>query len=119
MIDIKLVLLADTHIPYHIRLEPVFEFIKDFKPDKIILVGDMHDWTAVSHWIADQSRNLDGGIIQENYAELHKILLNPLKKIKNNAESNSMFLFFKSLVNSGNFTSSFSLIVVGGSFPNK
>ena len=82
----KLVLLADTHIPFHIHLDPVFEFIKDFKPDKIILVGDMHDWTAVSHWTAENSRHLDGGIIQENYDELKKELLNPLKKIKGKAE---------------------------------
>ena len=81
----KLVALFDTHVPYQIPLGGVFKFIKDFKPDTIVLGGDMHDWESVCHWVADQSRALDGGTITENYKELHDILLDPLQKVAPNA----------------------------------
>jgi predicted phosphodiesterase len=74
----KILALFDTHIPFNIELDPVFEFAHDFKPDIVVLGGDMHDWTAVCQWIADQSRALDGGTVEENYDELRKFLLNPL-----------------------------------------
>jgi hypothetical protein len=80
------VALPDTHIPFHIDLHPIFRFIEDFKPDKIVILGDAHDWTSVCHWIADQSRHLDGGILKDNYRELHTALLDPLNKIRGKAE---------------------------------
>lgn len=82
----KVVALFDPHIPFQVRLEPVMEFIQDFKPTKVILGGDCHDWTAVSMWVKDQSRHLDGGIIQENYEELKEKLLRPVKLAAPRAE---------------------------------
>ncbi len=76
----KILALFDTHIPFNIRLDPVFEFAHDFKPDIVILGGDLHDWTSVCHWIADQSRALDGGTIMQNYEELNLGLLDPIQK---------------------------------------
>jgi predicted MPP superfamily phosphohydrolase len=76
----KIVALFDTHIPFHIKLGGVFRFIHDFKPDVVVLGGDMHDWTAASHWIANQSLSLDGKTIMKSYDELHKYLLLPLKE---------------------------------------
>ena len=80
MSDRKIVALFDTHIPFNIPLDPIFEFIQDFKPTEIVLGGDCHDWTAVSAWIADQSRALDGGTVKQNYSELGDTLLRPLSK---------------------------------------
>jgi len=82
----KVVALFDTHIPYHVPLDPVFEFIHDFKPDKVILGGDLHDWGSVSTWLADQSRILDGGMIKQNYEELRNVLFNPLQVAAGHAE---------------------------------
>lgn len=76
----RIVVLFDPHIPYQIRLDPVFEFIKDFKPHQVICAGDVHDWTAVSSWLADQSRVLEGGTIESNYEELKGFLFAPLYK---------------------------------------
>lgn len=78
----KIVALYDTHIPFNIKLDPIFDFIVDFKPDTIILGGDMHDWTAASHWIADQGSALDGQSIKKCYNELKDILLDPLRGAK-------------------------------------
>lgn len=82
----KIVFLTDIHAPHNIPLDPVFEFIQDFKPNKIVLGGDIHDFEAVSHWIADQSRTLVGGTLAQNYEGLDKIVLQPLKKAAPNAK---------------------------------
>ncbi len=76
----KILALPDSHIPFNINLSPVLAFANDFKPDKVILVGDMHDWTSCSAWIADQSRAFDYGTIKESYEQLHGILLDPLQE---------------------------------------
>lgn len=80
MSERKLVALFDTHVPFNIPLDPVFEFIADFKPTEIILGGDVHDWTAVCMWVVDQSRALIGGTVIQNYDELGRVVLQPLSK---------------------------------------
>ncbi len=80
MSEKRIVALFDMHVPYHINLDPVWEFIQDFKPHEVILGGDVHDWTAVSEWIADQSRALVGGTISGNYDALRRVVLEPLSK---------------------------------------
>lgn len=80
--DLKIVGLWDLHIPFHIDIINVLKFIHDFKPNLIILGGDLHDWTPASHWIANQSTELDGTSIHRCYEELHNVLLNPLLKAK-------------------------------------
>lgn len=81
----KIVALYDTHIGFdykgnqnHINLKPIFRFIADFKPDRIVLGGDMHDWTPASHWIANQSLQLEGQSIKRCFDELNTYLLKPL-----------------------------------------
>lgn len=73
----RIVALFDTHIPHHIQLEPIFEFIGDFKPTILLYGGDMHDFGAVCEWVADQSRHLQDGILDRNFWELGKYLLVP------------------------------------------
>jgi len=75
----KLVALYDTHCPFHIRLDPVLEFLRDFKPDILVLGGDIHDFPALSRWVSDMSRALDGGTIKENFEELNTQILRPLR----------------------------------------
>jgi hypothetical protein len=74
----RIVALFDIHVPYNIPLDPVWEFIKDFKPHRVVVAGDAHDWTAVSSWLADQSRALEGGTIESNYEDLRSSVLTPL-----------------------------------------
>jgi len=82
----RIVQIQDLHIPYHVHLRQVLNFIYDFKPHKIILNGDIHDFTAASHWIANQSLHLDHGTIMDNYRELQEILLEPLRMVAPYAE---------------------------------
>lgn len=78
---LKIVSLFDTHVPYNINLRPVWKFIYDFRPDVVVLGGDMHDWTVASHWIANQSLVLDGKSLKDSFKELHDVILNPLREI--------------------------------------
>ena len=75
----KIVALFDTHIPDHIRLTPIFGFIRDFHPDLVVLGGDLHNFDPASHWIALQSMELDGKSLMKCYGELHRVLLKPLQ----------------------------------------
>ena len=82
----KIVALFDIHVPDHINLNPVFEFIKDWKPTHIVIGGDAHSYPSVSAWDSDQSRNLDGGTIKQNHEELNKIVLEPVRKASSKAQ---------------------------------
>lgn len=75
----KILSLFDTHVPEHINLKPIMKFAHDFRPDVVVLGGDMHDFDVVSHWIANQSLSLDGKSIQKCYSELRSVVLDPLK----------------------------------------
>ncbi len=75
----KIVALYDIHTPMNILLKPVFHFIHDFKPDTVVLGGDISDFESASHWIANQGSPFDLNTIQEDYQHLHKIVLIPLK----------------------------------------
>jgi len=77
----KIVGLPDIHIPFNINLRPIFKFISDFKPDVIVLMGDVHDWTPAAEWIGNQSLSLTIQTIKKCYEELHRVLLDPLREI--------------------------------------
>ena len=46
----RLVALYDLHIPYTIDLEPIYKFLKDFKPNVVIIGGDFLDLPYLSCW---------------------------------------------------------------------
>jgi len=79
-VEKRIVALFDIHIPYQIPLDPIFEFMHDFKPDIVILGGDLHEWAVVSEWIANQSRHLDGSSIKQCFEDIEEKLLKPTKK---------------------------------------
>lgn len=46
----KGIILADEQIPHQINLKPINRFIKDFRPDYMIRLGDMLDMEALQGW---------------------------------------------------------------------
>jgi len=76
----RILVLFDTHVPHQINLEPVWEFAKDFKPTQVVLGGDVHEWSSVSSWLADQSKLLEGGTIAASYEELEHVIFKPIRK---------------------------------------
>lgn len=46
----KFVMLNDVHVPHNIDLENIWKFCRDFKPDYLLLVGDIINNDPFSHW---------------------------------------------------------------------
>lgn len=77
----KILALFDCHVPFNIPLDLVWEFAQDFKPDVVILGGDICEWGSVSHWVADQSRHLDYGTLKQEYEAMKRTVLLPLSQV--------------------------------------
>lgn len=58
----KIVVIPDAHVSTSTSKEykVVKKFIKEFKPNKIILLGDFMDVSALSHWDMDKKRLIEG-----------------------------------------------------------
>ena len=81
----RVVLLPDIHYPYHDEscLNAVFHFLKWFKPDEVVLLGDAMDMTAASHWLEEKGkrRTLENKRIKKEYDGFDKDILSKLEKI--------------------------------------
>lgn len=88
----KFVFLTDLHwgyervgghkVPVHDikALNVALGFIKDFKPDHIILGGDMLDCGSISHWTADTPGEVEGMRLFQEAKELRDNLIIPCEK---------------------------------------
>jgi len=58
----KVIILPDAHIDTKVSKEYKLakKFVKDFKADEIILLGDFMDVSALSGWDLDKRRNMEG-----------------------------------------------------------
>lgn len=89
----KFVFLADAHWGYervggHKRplhdpaaVSVAMQFVEDFKPDHIILGGDMLDCGAISHHNDRKPGNTEGLRIFADAKELRKEVIDPLEKL--------------------------------------
>jgi predicted phosphodiesterase len=55
----KIVVVSDLQVPFHdIKATQVLaKFIKYFKPDEVILIGDEIDFNTISKWSRGQPKN--------------------------------------------------------------
>lgn len=53
----KVFALYDSHYPYNIDINPLLDFLKDYRPDEIIFGGDNWDISYVSHWNEEDIKN--------------------------------------------------------------
>jgi hypothetical protein len=76
--------LNDQHIPFHDKKvnKLVFDFIADFQPDIVDILGDLTDFWQISHFDKDPKRK---GTIQNDIDSTHTYL-EELRKIVPNAE---------------------------------
>jgi hypothetical protein len=76
----KFVCLNDVHVPHNIDLTNIFTFIKEFKPDYIILNGDIVNNDPFSHW--DKASPLRFKTMpqpKEYYEMCNKVFYKPLR----------------------------------------
>lgn len=86
----KFAFLTDMHWGYEEGKKPlhnlrainaVIEFLGDFKPDVIILGGDMLDCGSMSHWNERSKRNIEGLRLLHDAEELDREVIQPLNDI--------------------------------------
>jgi metallophosphoesterase superfamily enzyme len=70
------IILPDVHLTDVLPKDylPVREFIKDFKPNKIILLGDFMDIASLSAWDMDKKRLMEGRRINKELTIANKEL---------------------------------------------
>lgn len=82
------VFLSDIHLPFNINLNGIFKYIKDLKPQQIILGGDIIDADGtfgIDGWTADKVQS-DGLPAFERDVKLLQSLLSSLQKNAPKAE---------------------------------
>jgi len=81
----RVVLLPDIHHPYHDEncLNAVYHFLKWFKPDELVLLGDAMDMTAASHWLEEKGKRkaLENKRIKQEYEDFDREVLSKLEKV--------------------------------------
>jgi len=63
----KVITLSDCHLPHNIHLGSIREFIQDWQPDQIILLGDFLNLDPISHWMIDKKRLVEGKRLKQEY----------------------------------------------------
>lgn len=89
----KGVFLSDIHLPFNVNLSGILKFLKDYKPDEIILGGDIIDADGtfgIDGWTADKVQS-DGLPAFQRDVMLLRRLLEALRK----ASPKSTFIFLE------------------------
>jgi len=76
---IKGIFLSDIHLPFEIDLKPILEYIRDFKPNQIILGGDIVDADGtfgIDSWTADQVEKQGFSLFERDVNLLNELLVN-------------------------------------------
>lgn len=78
----RLVVLNDIHVPFHDTdtLSAVYSAMKDMKPDRVVLAGDVCDFYSVSRFDKDPSRRLT---LQDEVERVRTVLGDMRKKFPN------------------------------------
>ena len=69
-------LFSDVHFPEHDEkaVDCAIKIMSDYKPHRIILMGDFLDMTPVSHWLKDKQRVLENKRLLKDYEGANKLL---------------------------------------------
>lgn len=75
--------LFDIHYPHENKkaLKAVFQFIKDEKPDVLVLGGDQLNMDCVSHWSRELLRQRENNRIVRTYDMFNKELITPIENL--------------------------------------
>ena len=83
----RIIAINDLHIPFHDNktLEPVYKFIKEYQPDKLIMCGDMIDFYSISRFDKDPSRKL-------NLEKELKVVSKELKRLRSKTDGEIYYI---------------------------
>jgi metallophosphoesterase superfamily enzyme len=83
----KVVIIPDTHAPKHNEgaVNAVCQYIKFYKPTKLIHLGDVGDYESISYWMQNKRLSLEGQRIKDDIDSAVNVL-NTFSKFAPNAE---------------------------------
>lgn len=63
----RIVVVSDLQVPYHARkaVKAVIQFINDWQPDEVVLIGDNLDFPQPSRWNKDTRGEFEGSIYED------------------------------------------------------
>jgi predicted phosphodiesterase len=70
------IVFSDVHYPEHDdkAVRCAMKIMKEYKPHRIILIGDYMDMTPVSHWVQDKKRIVENKRLLKDYQGANKLL---------------------------------------------
>jgi predicted MPP superfamily phosphohydrolase len=73
---------SDVHYPEHDvkALNCATQIMSNYKPHRIILLGDFMDMTPVSHWLQDKKRPMEGKRLLKDYEGANAVLNDMVSK---------------------------------------
>jgi len=79
----KGIALFDIHFPYHDQaaMEVVFQFLKDFKPDWLVLGGDQMHFDTISSFNKNKPKLTEGKRLKREYRQFQEEILDRLESI--------------------------------------
>jgi predicted phosphodiesterase len=78
----RIVVLPDIQFPYELTglVQAAINFVGDYKPDKLVQIGDLMDYPQPSTWSKGTAEEFRGAVLQDNYYA-KKVFLRPLRKV--------------------------------------
>jgi len=81
----KIILLPDIHYPHQDKtaIKAVFEFIKWFEPNTVVLLGDALEMESINHWQKEKGNRLfqEDKRLLEEYEGFDREILTPLDRL--------------------------------------
>lgn len=91
----KCVVIPDIHHPYHNKKAwfAILKFIKWFKPQVLVLLGDAIEMRAIDHWKREKGnlKAFEGKRLLHDYQDFKEDILLPLEKLCPRAERYYLF----------------------------
>jgi len=86
----KTIILPDFHHPHHNKSawRAILKFIKWWKPDRVVLLGDAMNMDAIDHWKRDKGdlKHFEGKRLKYDYGLFDIDILTPIEKLVPDAE---------------------------------
>jgi len=78
----RVVIISDTQVPYEDRkaTKALIKFIGDYKPDRVIHIGDLMDFPQPSSWSKNTAAEFEGSVFEDSEVAKRRFL-GPLRDV--------------------------------------
>jgi hypothetical protein len=73
--------MNDVHVPHNVPLKAIWQFARDWKPDYLLLVGDIMNMDPFDHWAKQNARKArELPAVKEYYESCNKLFYRPARE---------------------------------------